>query len=190
LEQTRKVWDSKERKFFDVSTKPDKKPDNNRNRQTQNHNQSDDRKFDREVSNDNNIKHNYSNNNTEQRNSRSSNDFSNNNSASKNNSTKNKNGAVVNGEKFTNISGVDNNIGRLNSAGAKPPRKQQNHDQNQLKTNVPVPDYEFDFSAANAKFQKDDNEQQIPDAFYQKSSFFDDISTDFKDRETFKYFNF
>lgn len=67
----------------------------------------------------------------------------------------------------------------------KPARKPQ-----QPKQKMTIPDSEFDFSASNAKFHKEDLiENEVKgmnlksDVFYNKSSsFFDNIGTDLKDR--------
>ena len=50
---------------------------------------------------------------------------------------------------------------------------------------VIIPDSEFDFASANAKFDKSRVQEQNPiesPVFYQKSSFFDNISCQVKDR--------
>jgi protein LSM14 len=44
-----------------------------------------------------------------------------------------------------------------------------------------IPDSEFDFATANAKFDKSSKEED-PTVYYQKSSFFDNISSEVKDR--------
>ena len=50
---------------------------------------------------------------------------------------------------------------------------------------VVVPDSEFDFASANAKFDKPSiQEESAGSVFYQKSSFFDDISCEVKDRNS------
>jgi hypothetical protein len=49
-----------------------------------------------------------------------------------------------------------------------------------------IPQEEFDFESSNAKFEKDEIESPVVEeskqSGYSKSSFFDDISSDLKDR--------
>ena len=49
------------------------------------------------------------------------------------------------------------------------------------KPKMVVPTEEFDFESSNAKFEKDEDDLHV-EPVYTKSSFFDDISTDIKDR--------
>jgi protein LSM14 len=45
-----------------------------------------------------------------------------------------------------------------------------------------IPDSEFDFDLANSKFDKSLKEEEDSTVYYQKSSFFDNISSEVKDR--------
>lgn len=50
------------------------------------------------------------------------------------------------------------------------------------KSKVVIPDSEFDFTSSNAKFDKSSIQEDSNTVFYQKSSFFDNISSEVKDR--------
>ncbi len=57
---------------------------------------------------------------------------------------------------------------------------------NRQQSRLVVPKTDYDFESANAKFSRDDAsvsaEQEVQPAFYQKTSFFDSISSDITDR--------
>jgi protein LSM14 len=66
----------------------------------------------------------------------------------------------------------------------------KNYDRRPQKPKMVIPTEEFDFEQSNAKFTRaaeydEDVDDDIPEkegGFYKKSSFFDDISSDMKDR--------
>ena len=83
---------------------------------------------------------------------------------------------------FASMSANGNNV-RPHSTTQKKP--------NQRYSKMTVPDSEFDFESANAKFDKNEivpseAESPLEAVYYQKSSFFDDISCEMKDRQEFK----
>jgi protein LSM14 len=51
-----------------------------------------------------------------------------------------------------------------------------------------VPKEEFDFEKSNAKFERSEDVEEYKQPVYNKSSFFDDISSEAKDREGFAGF--
>jgi hypothetical protein len=52
----------------------------------------------------------------------------------------------------------------------------------QRKTKIEVPKEEFDFESSNLKFERQEPSEKMQARGYTKASFFDDISTDLKDR--------
>ncbi len=88
---------------------------------------------------------------------------------------------------------LGNNVRNSNTRPAQSrDYKNERGERRQPKPKMVIPTEEFDFEQSNAKFARDDvaaddneeDENAVNDsgAFYKKSSFFDDISSDSKDR--------